>query len=89
MIHAIHTLHPSSGMVVKLATRWVAAHLLSDLIPFEAIELLVAKVYTNRDAPLDPPATVVSGFLRFLHLMASHNWSRYALYASLLYIRTH
>jgi U3 small nucleolar RNA-associated protein 22 len=75
-IHAIHTSHPSSGSVVRLAKRWIACHLLSDLIPFEAIELLVAKVYTNRDVPLDPPATVVSGFLRFLHLLASHDWTR-------------
>ena len=79
MIHAIHTLHPSSGSVVRLAKRWTASHLLSDLIPFEAIELLVAKVYTNRDVPLDPPSTVVSGFLRFLHLLASHDWTRYVL----------
>lgn len=42
----------------------------------EAIELLVAKVYTSRDVPLDPPATVVSGFIRFLHLLASHDWTR-------------
>lgn len=79
-IHAIHTLYPSSGSVVRLAKRWTACHLLSDLIPFEAIELLVAKVYTNRDVPLDPPATVVSGFLRFLHLLATHNWTRYDRY---------
>ena len=84
MIHAIHTLHPSSGSVVRLARRWTAAHLLSDLVPFEAIELLVAKVYTNRDVPLDPPTTVVSGFLRFLLLLASHNWGRYVVSRSLL-----
>lgn len=77
MIHAIHTSYPSSSSVVRLAKRWVAAHLLSDLIPFEAIELMVAKVYTNRDVPLVPPTTLVSGFLRFLHLLSSHNWSRY------------
>lgn len=76
-IHAIHTLHPSSGCVVRLAKRWTACHLLSDLIPFEVIELLVAKVYTNRDVPLHPPVTVVSGFLRFLHLLATHDWTRY------------
>jgi U3 small nucleolar RNA-associated protein 22 len=80
MIHAINTAHPSSSSVVRLAKRWTAAHLLSDLIPFEAIELLVAKVYTNRDVPLDPPTTVVSGFLRFLFLLASHNWKRYVFF---------
>ena len=76
MIHGIHTKHASAGGVVRMATRWVAGHMLSGLIPLEAIELLVARVYTDRNSPLEAPASVAAGFLRFLHLLESHDWAR-------------
>ena len=74
MIHAVHTLHPSSAAVVRMAKRWVASHLLSGLISTEAIELMVAKVYSSDEAPVDAPATVTTGFLRFLQLLSSYDW---------------
>ena len=74
MIHAVHTLHPSSAGVVRMAKRWVASHMLSGLITTEALELMVAKVYSDDETPLQPPSTVTAGFLRFLHLMAYHDW---------------
>lgn len=77
MIHAVHTSHPPSGIVVRLASRWLAAHLLSDLIPFEAIELMVAHVFTNRAVPWDVAGSATVGFMRFLHLLAHHDWARY------------
>lgn len=76
IVHAVYTSHPSSSATLRLARRWIACHLLSDHIPFEALELLVAHVYTNRSSPLDPPGTVTVGFQRFLNLLASHNWKR-------------
>ena len=85
LIHAVHTRHPSASSVVRLARRWVASHMLSDMIPHEAIELIVAKIYTesttersnSKVASIDtPPSTVVAGFLRFLHLLSSHDWTR-------------
>jgi len=74
-IHSIHTKYPSSSYVTRLAKRWIAAHMLSDLIPHEALELLVASVYTNHGS-LHTPCTVVSGFMRFLNLVSSHDWVR-------------
>ena len=74
MIHAVHTLHPSSAGVVRMAKRWVANHMLSGLIGVETIELIVAKVYSDGDTPLETPSTVTAGFLRFLHLLAHHDW---------------
>jgi len=74
MIHSVQTLHPSSSGVVRMAKRWVASHMLSGLITTEAIELMVAKVYSDNDSPLEPPSTVISGFLRFLQLLAFHDW---------------
>lgn len=56
--------------------------MLSDMIPTDAIELMVAKIYTEsssekKSKSLDaPPSTVVSGFLKFLHLLSTHDWSR-------------
>jgi U3 small nucleolar RNA-associated protein 22 len=75
-IHAVHTLHPSAGSVVRMAKRWVASHLLSGLISDEAVELMVAKVYSDGETLLEAPGTVMAGFLRFLHLLATHNWAR-------------
>ena len=76
VIHAVHTKYPSAAAVVRLAKRWIAVHMLSNLIPHEAIELLVASIYTN-PAPLHIPSTLTSGFMRFLSLLAHHDWDRY------------
>lgn len=81
LIHAIHTRHPSASSVVRLAHRWVASHMMSDLIPQEAIELVVAKIYTESTEKTTalvntPPSTVVAGFIRFLHLISNHDWVR-------------
>jgi U3 small nucleolar RNA-associated protein 22 len=78
-IHGVHTLHPSAGAVVRMAKRWVSSHLLSGLISVEAIELMVASVYTDVDSPVTAPSTVATGFLRFLRLLATHDWARYVL----------
>jgi U3 small nucleolar RNA-associated protein 22 len=76
IVHAIHTSHPSSGHVVRLFNIWMAGHMLSGLIPFEAVELMVAKVYSDKASTLAPPGTVVSGFLRLLRLLSVHDWVR-------------
>jgi len=84
LIHSVHTRFPSASSVTRLAQRWVAAHMLSDMIPQEAIELLVAKIYTESSTnnnskllPADmPPSTVTAGFLKFLLLLHSHDWAR-------------
>jgi len=74
-IHGVHSKHPAAMGVVRLAKRWVAAHMLSGLISHEAIELLVASVFTE-PAPLHTPSTVSCGFVRFLFLVAAHDWMR-------------
>lgn len=96
LIHAVHTRHPSASSVVRLAHRWVASHMLSDMLSIEVIELMVAKIYTeSSSASMEeknsksnkskktilavdaPPSTVVSGFLKFLQLLSTHDWARY------------
>jgi U3 small nucleolar RNA-associated protein 22 len=76
IVHAIHTAYPSSGHVVRLFNIWMSGHMLSGLIPFEAVELMVAKVYSDKAFTLDSPGTVVSGFLRLLKLVSVHDWVR-------------
>lgn len=75
-IHAIHTLHPSAGHAVRLVNIWLAAHMLSGLVPLEAVELLVARVYSDLESRNTAPATAVSGFFRVLRLIATHDWVR-------------
>uniref|UniRef100_A0A7S4JAR4 U3 small nucleolar RNA-associated protein 22 n=1 Tax=Odontella aurita TaxID=265563 RepID=A0A7S4JAR4_9STRA len=77
-IHAVHTRHPSAAAAVRLARRWTAAHMLSDAVPTEAMELMIASVYTD-PAPLEPPATAAAGFVRFLRLLSTHDWARQPL----------
>ena len=79
LVHAVYNSHPSSSMVVRLARKWLASHMFSGLIPFEAIELLVVHAYTGTDSPLGAPATVFAGLLRFFHVLISHNWESEAL----------
>jgi U3 small nucleolar RNA-associated protein 22 len=74
MIHAVHTLQPSSAAVVRMAKRWIANHLLSGHVTSEAIDLIVAKVYSDYENPSGIPSTTTSGFIRFLHLLSSHDW---------------
>ena len=58
--------------------------MLSDMIPHEAIELMVARVYTETSGKSNglvdtPPSTAVAGFLRFLQLLSTHDWVRYEM----------
>jgi len=77
-VHAVHTRFPCAGATVRLARRWVASHLLSGMFPIEAIELLIAKVFTD-PAPLETPGSVAAGFLRFLYLLSSHDFQKRSL----------
>jgi U3 small nucleolar RNA-associated protein 22 len=75
-VHAVHTLYPSSGSVVRLARRWADSHLLSGHLSTELIELLVAKVYSDSSVFVKPPCSVPVGFLRFLQLLETFDWAR-------------
>ncbi len=51
----------------------VAGHLLSDIIPPEAVELMVGALFVNPGVHA-PPASLAAGLLRFLLLLGNHNW---------------
>lgn len=75
-IHAVHTLHPSAGSVVRLARRWADSHLLSGHLSTELIELVVAKVYSDSSVFVKPPGCTPAGFFRFLLLLETFDWTR-------------
>lgn len=60
--------HYAYSRTVRLAKRWLAAHMFSAHITEEAVELLVARCFAQA-SPLLPPQTPVAGFARFLALL--------------------
>lgn len=74
LVRMLQAQRPAYGGAVRLARRWLAAHMFGDHLRTEAVELLVARVFLH-PAPFQPPATPVVGFLRFLRLVASWDWA--------------
>ena len=72
--------HASLGAATRLAKRWLAAQLLGNHFPDEAVDLLVAAGYVH---PVHGPATHAgcaptsreAGFLAFLHTLGDHPWA--------------
>ncbi|EFJ46213.1 hypothetical protein VOLCADRAFT_105649 [Volvox carteri f. nagariensis] len=59
----------------RLASRWVAAHMMSNHVSHHAVELLTAAVFGGAGAPAaPPPGSRLTGFLRFLQLVARWPW---------------
>ena len=52
------------------------AHLFSDALAHEAVELLVAVCFASPQ-PYVAPATAFAGLMRFLHLLATHRWAEH------------
>jgi hypothetical protein len=64
--------HHSYSHAVRLAKRWMSAMYLYEFVQPEAVELLVANAYLQ---PSNTPKTPAGGFLRFVQLLATHDWS--------------
>ncbi|KAI8019409.1 Nucleolar protein 6 [Camellia lanceoleosa] len=78
MINGLQGRYPIYGPVVRLAKRWVAAHLFSTSLAEEAIELLVAYLFL-KPLPFYAPCSRIIGFLRFLRLLSEYDWAFSAL----------
>ncbi|XP_052139184.1 uncharacterized protein LOC127757657 [Oryza glaberrima] len=74
MINGLHGRYQVYGPVVRLAKRWISAHLFSSFISEEAVELLVAYLFL-KPYPFNVPSSRVAGFLRFLRLLSSFDWT--------------
>ncbi|XP_033750343.1 nucleolar protein 6-like [Pecten maximus] len=81
-LHGIQQQHNTFSGAVRLAKRWVSSQLLSDHIRDEALELMVAQIYIA-PSPFSVPNSPLVGFLRFLRLLSSHDWSRTPLLVNL------
>lgn len=64
--------HHSYSHAVRLAKRWMSAMYLYEFVQPEAVELLVANAYLQ---PVNTPKTPAGGFLRFVQLLATHDWA--------------
>lgn len=74
MINGLQGVFPIYGPVVRLAKRWVASHMFSACLSEEAIELLVAHLFV-KPLPFTAPCSRITGFLRFLRLLAEYDWT--------------
>ncbi|XP_077218080.1 nucleolar protein isoform X2 [Tasmannia lanceolata] len=78
MVNGLQGRYPTYGSVVRLAKRWVTSHLFSSFLAEEAIELLVAYLFL-KPFPFYAPCSRITGFLRFLELLSSHDWTFFPL----------
>ncbi|OWF47935.1 nucleolar protein 6-like [Mizuhopecten yessoensis] len=81
-LHGVQQQHNTFSGAVRLAKRWVSSQLLVDHIRDEALELMVAQLYIAPN-PFSVPNSPLVGFLRFLHLLSHHDWSRTPLLVNL------
>jgi U3 small nucleolar RNA-associated protein 22 len=67
--------HAPASKTVRLAKCWCHAHMFSEQVSPQAIELIVCYCFTARGAaPYAIPVSHTQGFLRFLLVLASHDW---------------
>lgn len=74
MINGLRGRYPIYEPVVRLAKRWIAAHLFSAVLADEAVELLAAYLFLN-PLPFSVPCSRITGFLRFLRLLSEYDWT--------------
>ncbi|CAN6462854.1 unnamed protein product [Victoria cruziana] len=74
MLSGLQGRYPMYGPVVRIAKRWIASHLFSNVLEEEAVELLVSYLFL-KPFPFYPPFSRVTGFLRFLCLLSEHDWA--------------
>ncbi|XP_058112388.1 uncharacterized protein LOC131255639 isoform X1 [Magnolia sinica] len=74
MINGLQGRYPTYGPVVRLAKRWFASHFFSPFLSEGAIELLVAYLFL-KPFPFYTPCSRITGFLRFLRLLSSYDWT--------------
>ncbi|XP_069819373.1 nucleolar protein 6 [Dendropsophus ebraccatus] len=81
-LHGLHQQLPAFGGTSRLAKRWISSQLLTDCISDECVDLLVAYLFLH-PMPFTAPSSPQVGFLRFLTLLASHDWRNSPLIVNL------
>jgi U3 small nucleolar RNA-associated protein 22 len=72
-IATLHHMHPSFATATRLLKRWISAHMLSQHLSGEFVELVTAGVYLT-GGPSGIPATAIAGFYRALYRLAHWDW---------------
>ncbi|GFO37979.1 nucleolar protein 6-like [Plakobranchus ocellatus] len=73
LLHSIQQENPVFSATVRLCKRWLAAQMVWGLIAEEALDLMVAFLFTSPH-PYSVPGSPIAGLLRFLHLLSTFNW---------------
>lgn len=71
------------GQTVRLCQRWLQAHLLTDYLTEEFVELSVIHIYTHPHPYVRPPCTAMFAFFRWLRLLATYAWATEPLLVSI------
>lgn len=82
LIHSLNGHYRGYALACRLAKRWISSHMLSNYFCEELIELLTASLFISPQ-PFEPPNCHATGFLRFLDLMANHDWNAQPLIVNL------
>ncbi|EGG23356.1 U3 snoRNP protein [Cavenderia fasciculata] len=72
-IQTLANQQPAFSTATRLAQRWCYSNLFSDDISIETIELLMASIFKSTSTP--PPTTPILGFIKFLRLISTYEWS--------------
>lgn len=73
ILHGLHQQHNTFGTACRLAKRWISSQLKHGFIHDIAVELIIASIYIHPE-PYTSPCSPQIAFIRFLTLLASHDW---------------
>ncbi|GFR09020.1 nucleolar protein 6 [Trichonephila clavata] len=73
ILHGLHQQHNTFGTACRFAKRWISSQLKYRFIHDVAVELLIASLYMHPE-PYTCPCSPQIAFIRFLTLLASHDW---------------
>lgn len=78
VLHGLQLENPHYGAVTRLAKRWISSQLLLDYFHEEAIDLICAYLFVHPE-PYKSPNSILTGFVRFIELMATFDWKNQPL----------
>ena len=81
-IRTLCTRYPLLSPTIRLVKHWFNSHLFAAHINEELVELLVTRAFTQAH-PWEPPSSVMTGFLRTLHLLSRWDWHQEPLVVDL------
>ncbi|KAI9707269.1 MAG: hypothetical protein M1836_000229 [Candelina mexicana] len=72
-VQSLCTRHPLLSPTIRLIKKWFDCHLLSNHFAEELIELIVIHTFVH-PYPWQQPSSLMTGFLRTLHILSRWNW---------------